>query len=543
MKHIEFDNVEQLREALRKTQTDIISEVEKQQSHDDKKTIDGIIDGKDGQPTKSENDVVYAKEGYNNIFKHIIFFTNDKNPDNNKTLKNLYEAQKNIKQHGEGVVPKLHIFIADEVSVDELDNERLRIYDSDDEFVIDEESNADTLVFNRLGAIGEDNCEHVVTLLQDRGFLVLNPIKGSKLACDKYDSACLFTKGDIPQPRYALMTRDIFYDKKMFKKAMNDVCDDWDDEMDCEFVVKILDGHGGTGVALIPNKLLNAIFQMLFAIDSDRKFLIQHKEEADGGDIRVHVLTLRNKQVILAAMKRVKISKDFRSNVSLGATAEPVKLTPEQEQIALKTARLSTLPWCAVDIMPLVKDSNKEIGDNVVLEINASPGTDGISDVLDYNFINVLLNELDSPHEFMLQTKVSGFIESATIDFGKNPTNVLAKLDTGNGAQASHIEVGEYKREGDRVSFEFNGKKYEFDVIGTSVAIVGDKKYERPIICVPSLKLGKRVLTDVHMAIVQKRDKSTNMLINRDVLSKFGYAVSSADKHLLSAEMEKIKIL
>ena len=45
------------------------------------------------------------------------------------------------------------------------------------------------------------------------------------------------------------------------------------------------------------------------------------------------------------------------------------------------------MPWCAVDIMPLVKGSNKEIGDNVVLEINASPGTDGISEVIKENLL------------------------------------------------------------------------------------------------------------------------------------------------------------
>ena len=63
-------------------------------------------------------------------------------------------------------------------------------------------------------------------------------------------------------------------------------------------------------------------------------------------------------------MKRKKIGGDFRSNVSLGATAEKVELTPEQEEIALKVAKISGMPWCAVDIMPLVKGSNPEIGDN-----------------------------------------------------------------------------------------------------------------------------------------------------------------------------------
>lgn len=508
-------------------------DINKEQEADDEKNVDDKLE------------VIYAAEGYGNIFKHIIMFTNNRDPKDNKTLNNIYEAIENIKKQGkDAVVPKLHVFVAEETNIEELEDGTIKIQDSKGEFVIEDESNSDTVIFNRLGAIGEDACEAGVQKLQDRGFLVLNPIKGSKLACDKYNTAVLLKKGGIPQPNFALMTKDILYDKKLYKNAMKDIYPDWDeDKEDLTFVVKILDGHGGTGVMLLDNKKMKAVLQCIFAIDPDRKLIIQKKEEADGGDIRVHVLTLRKKQVILAAMKRVKITKDFRSNVSLGATAEPVKLTPEQEQIALKTAKLSTLPWCAVDIMPLVKDSNKEIGDNVVLEINASPGTEGISEVLDYNFINILLNELDNPQEFMLQTKIAGFIESATVDFGKNPVEVLAKLDTGNGAKASHIEVGDYDRDSENVSFSFNGKKYTFEIIDESVAVVGNSKIKRPVVKIPYLKLGRRVLTNVPMAIVKKREKSTNMLINRDLLSKFGYAVSSGDKHLLSKEMEKIQVL
>ena len=508
-------------------------DINKEQEADDEKNVDDKLE------------VIYADEGYGNIFKHIIMFTNNRDPKDNKTLNNIYEAIENIKKQGkDAVVPKLHVFVAEETNIEELEDGTIKIQDSKGEFVIEDESNSDTVIFNRLGAIGEDACEASVQILQDRGFLVLNPIKGSKLACDKYNTAVLLKKGGIPQPNFTLMTKDILYDKKLYKNAMKDIYPDWDeDKEDLTFVVKILDGHGGTGVMLLDNKKMKAVLQCVFAIDPDRKLIIQKKEEADGGDIRVHVLTLRKKQVILAAMKRVKITKDFRSNVSLGATAEPVKLTPEQEQIALKTAKLSTLPWCAVDIMPLVKDSNKEIGDNVVLEINASPGTEGISEVLDYNFINILLNELDNPQEFMLQTKIAGFIESATVDFGKNPVEVLAKLDTGNGAKASHIEVGDYDRDSENVSFSFNGKKYTFEIIDESVAVVGNSKIKRPVVKIPYLKLGRRVLTNVPMAIVKKREKSTNMLINRDLLSKFGYAVSSGDKHLLSKEMEKIQVL
>ena len=507
-------------------------------------------DGKVQQTDKL--DVVYANkkpEKWNNIFKHIIIFTNDRDDENNKTLKNIHEAIEALKKEHCEIIPELHVFVAADVDADDSE-ENITISDDKEKFTISKESNVDTLIFSRLGVQGEDQCEHIVTLLQDRGFLVLNPVRYSALACDKYESACLFKKGNIPQPNFTLMTKDILYDEELYKNAMHDVYPKWDikntdKNEDLGVVVKILDGHGGTGVALIDGKKLYAWLQLVFAINPEQRLLIQKKEEADGGDIRVHVLTLRNKQVILAAMKRIKINNDFRSNVSLGATAEPVKLTPEQEQIALRTAQLSKLPWCAVDIMPLVKGSNKELGDNVVLEINASPGTAGITDVMKENFINILLNELNDPSEFMLQDKTAGFIESANIRFDdKFNMDFLAKLDTGNSTKASTLEVGEFSDDGKYVEFSLNGKKMKFEKIDKSIALAGEQKYERPVIKVPEITLGLRKVTNVPLAITKNREgKTTNLLLNRDVLSKFGYVVHPAISHILTKEMEKVKIL
>lgn len=501
---------------------------------------------------KEKLPVEYANQKeVSNIFKHIIVFTNDRDPKGNKTLKNIYDAIDAFKK-AKTVVPEVHVFIAADVESKE-DESEIKITDGDETFVIDEQNNTDTLVFSRLGVQDEYDCEHAVKLLQDRGFLVLNPVQYSALACNKYETAVLLQKGGIPQPNFTLMTKDILYDEKLFNQAMHAVYKDWNDKdpdknEDKDLVIKILDGHGGTGVMLENGKRFIAVLQAIFAIDPERELIIQKKEEADGGDIRVHVLTLNNRQVILACMKRVKLGGDFRSNVSLGATAEPVKLTPEQEQIALKTAKLSKMPWCAVDIMPLVKGSNPEIGDNVVLEINASPGTDGISDVIKENFICVLINQLNDPGEFYLQDKTAGYMESVDVKWEDgNIKTYLAKLDTGNGTKASCIEVGEYEESGNKVTFTVEGKQYTFDIVDHSIAGTGSedahKTAKRPIIKIPQIKVGLRCVNNAKMAIVKQRDKSTNILLNRDLLSELGYVVSSRQAHILTPEMEKIKIV
>lgn len=533
-----FDSVEELQDYIRKETKQALKE-----------NLELLQEKSEPIKTKDRLEVVYAEhKDYKNIFKNIIVFTNNRDSDKNKTLKNIEEAIDNLKKAKCKVIPKLYTFVSDELTYSTDDSGILTITDGDLTLDFTTISNVDTLVFSRLGVQGRDNCEHVVSLLQDRGFLVLNPVRYSELASNKYDTAVLLRKGEIPQPRFCSMTKSILYDEEQYLESMRDVYPEWskdpDKNEDFKLVCKILDGHGGTGVFMTDGKKLNAILQTIFAVDPERQLIIQRKEEGDGGDIRVHVLTLRDEQKILACMKRQQLGGDFRSNVSLGAEAIKVELTEEQEQIALKAAKISRLPWCAVDIMPLKKGSNKEVGDNVVLELNASPGTDGISEVIGFNFINVLLNELDDPKKFYLQDKVAGFLETVDIAMVDSSASLLAKLDTGNGAVASHLEVGDYEEKDGKVTFKFNGKSITMKVIGHSKAVTGTQEHNRPIVVAKSISLGMRKQYDIPIAIVRSRDgKSSNVLINRELLSWLGYVVSPSQTHILTPEMEKVKII
>lgn len=533
-----FDSVEELQDYIRKETKQALKE-----------NLELLQEKSKPIKTKDRLEVVYAEhKDYKNIFKNIIVFTNNRDSDKNKTLKNIEDAIDNLKKAKCKIIPKLYTFVSDELTYSTDDSGILTITDGDLTLDFKTISNVDTLVFSRLGVQGRDNCEHVVSLLQDRGFLVLNPVRYSELASNKYDTAVLLRKGEIPQPRFCSMTKSILYDEEQYLESMRDVYPEWskdpDKNEDFKLVCKILDGHGGTGVFMTDGKKLNAILQTIFAVDPERQLIIQRKEEGDGGDIRVHVLTLRDEQKILACMKRQQLGGDFRSNVSLGAEAIKVELTDEQEQIALKAAKISRLPWCAVDIMPLKKGSNKEVGDNVVLELNASPGTDGISEVIGFNFINVLLNELDDPKKFYLQDKVAGFLETVDIAMVDSSASLLAKLDTGNGAVASHLEVGDYEEKDGKVTFKFNGKSITMKVIGHSKAVTGTQEHNRPIVVAKSISLGMRKQYDIPIAIVRSRDgKSSNVLINRELLSWLGYVVSPSQTHILTPEMEKVKII
>lgn len=486
----------------------------------------------------SETNLSGKEESKPYFFENIIFFTNDRDPKNNKTLKNLQEAL-------EGTNVKLVTFVAEEVTYKATDK-FIKISDTKTKFTVDKQSNVDTIVISRLGVLDSEECIECVKELQDWGLFIMNPVQSAKKASNKYQTAVLLERYKLPQPRFALLGKDDLKDgqktlDKKLKKIYPDLGKDEEKDKDKEYVVKLLSGHGGTGVFMCTGKTILAILQAMFAVDEELELLLQKKEEIDGGDLRIHVLTTRTQQYILAAMKRKKIAKDFRSNVSLGATAEKVELTEEQKEIALKVAKVSGLPWVGVDIAPLVEGSNPEIGDNIVLEYNSSAGSSGISEVIDKNFMKVLLDNVNDINELVLAPKSVGYIEDVTFyfeDTNSDGIKIEAKLDSGNGAKASTIGCESLNEDGDWILAKIEGKEYKFKKHGQSKAIVGQVTEPRTTVIIPCIQIGTRKLLDVEFALVDNRNKKQKILLNRDVMSKMGLVINPAKKHALDDEFK-----
>ena len=51
-----------------------------------------------------------------------------------------------------------------------------------------------------------------------------------------------------------------------------------------------------------------------------------------------------------------------------------------------------------------------------------------------------------------------------------------------------------------------------------------------------------RKLINVEVALVDNRNKSTNVLLNRDIISRLGYVINCNDKFILTPENDKLKI-
>ena len=133
------------------------------------------------------------------------------------------------------------------------------------------------------------------------------------------------------------------------------------------FVIKLLEGTQGRGVVL--TETMDAAISVIETMKKiDANILVQEFiSEANGQDIRAIVVGDK----VVASMKRTAKPGEFRSNVHLGGKAENYKITPQEEESAVRAAKVLGLHVAGVDLI------QSERGP-LVLEVNSSPGLEGI---------------------------------------------------------------------------------------------------------------------------------------------------------------------
>jgi len=135
-------------------------------------------------------------------------------------------------------------------------------------------------------------------------------------------------------------------------------------------VIKLLEGTQGIGVVLAETqKASESVIEGFMGVQTD--ILIQeYVKEAKGSDIRC--FCIGNK--VVAAMKRQGAPGEFRSNLHRGGSAELVKITPKERATAVQAAKIMGLNVCGVDLL-------RSDDGPVVMEVNSSPGLEGIEGV------------------------------------------------------------------------------------------------------------------------------------------------------------------
>jgi len=201
--------------------------------------------------------------------------------------------------------------------------------------------------------------------LEFRGYFLLNPFVCNSICGSKYLTDVYLRQAGLRTPKTVRITHSED-SERAFKELKSDF----------PIILKLSQGtQTGIGVVKIDNmRTLHTTVQMMMMLDKKIPLLVQEFIELEY-DIRAMVLH----DEVIGVMKRNVIKGiDFRSNVSLGAESEKMKLTELEKEDAIKASKAVGGILTGVDLIPS-KDREKE--SPYVLEVNANPGFIGIEKI------------------------------------------------------------------------------------------------------------------------------------------------------------------
>jgi ribosomal protein S6--L-glutamate ligase len=146
----------------------------------------------------------------------------------------------------------------------------------------------------------------------------------------------------------------------------------------------LLEGTQGIGVVLAEtNKAAESVIEAFRSLKEN--ILVQEFiQEADGADIRCFVIGDK----VVAAMKRQGKEGEFRSNLHRGGNASIARLTPAERATAIRAARIMGLNVAGVDLL-------RSNHGPVVMEVNSSPGLEGIETATEKNVAGMIIEFIE----------------------------------------------------------------------------------------------------------------------------------------------------
>lgn len=212
----------------------------------------------------------------------------------------------------------------------------------------------------------------VARQFKSTGAFVLNDSVSISRSRDKLRSLQLLSNSGIPMPTTG------------FANSPVDTADIIKMVGGAPLIIKLLEGTQGRGVVLAEtNKASESVINAFKSLKAN--ILVQEFiKEADGKDIRCFVV---NNKVVGSIQRQAK-EGEYRANLHLGGVASSVKITAEERKIAVKAAKTMGLAVAGVDIIRS-HDGPK------VLEINSSPGLQGIEEITGKNVAGLMIEAIE----------------------------------------------------------------------------------------------------------------------------------------------------
>tara|TARA_B100000745_G_C20123445_1_gene384721 strand:- start:68 stop:1456 length:1389 start_codon:yes stop_codon:yes gene_type:complete len=389
-----------------------------------------------------------------------------------------------------------------------------RVHNSDDKkgFVVD---SSDTLAIVRGSITRKDSWLDFLSQLEKGGIAVVNSRSCVNTCADKYRTYLRLLDYGITQPRTVLIPN-----KDLVEQAVENL------DSDYPMIMKTLRGSKGVGVLFIESeRSLDSIVQLTYKTDEDSDLLLQEYIKTDH-DVRVLVLGGK----VMAAMRRDVIEGDFRSNFSMGGVVKKYNLTELEVEQCILAAKAVNGVWVAVDFIP---SKNREKQPPFIIEVNSSPGTEGIEKATEGNLVKQIIQHFEDPKNRWSVPTECGYREVVNIKpFGE----LIAKMDTGNSGEPV-IHAEKIKVSGNKVTWTLLGKTITSDIIRTQkIKVGGQRDYteDRYVVSLDVEFLG-HIYEDTEFTL-DDREERTPILFDREFMNRLNLMINPNRKYVVTTK-------
>ena len=387
-----------------------------------------------------------------------------------------------------------------------------KIYNADDSEGF-EISSSDTVAIVRGSVRLKKSYLDLLSRLEKIGVCMVNSRETIEISADKYRTYVKLQDFGLTQPKTVLIPNEDTWEQAL-------------ESLDSKFpiIMKTLEGSKGVGVLFIESeRQIESLVQLLYNQNENVDLLIQEYIKTDG-DVRVIVLGGK----IIASMKRDLVEGDFRSNVSQGAKVKEYPLTELEVEECLLAAKAIDGSWTAVDFIPSKNPKKKS---PYILEVNHSPGTEGIEKATGKNIVKEVIDFYsNSDNRYAVPTQC-GWEEIVTIKpFG----DLVAKFDTGN-ARYSVLHAEDVEVNGKKIIFTHGGKTITTKLVGDYVSITGGGEDKRYLVDL-DFEFAGSSYGKITFGLDNRDDFNTDVLLNRKTMRMLNVMVNPQRKYIVTTK-------
>ena len=463
----------------------------------------------------------------NNKVLNFVSFLNESKTDGIKVIVltgNVKgsKTSESFKEECEKMGAECHVVDVNEAVLEAVYNGHLIKMDGE-QILIDPNS---TVIVPRRGVLENSHTKQILLSLEEARYFTVNSLESMEVCENKFITSKIMEEHGLPVPKYALVPNEDALDRAL-------------EEIGGKFpvIMKLLSGTQGIGVSIVDSYAsLKSVYQTIRKLDDTNEILIQEKIDSKS-DLRIQVITkkidplnpTKDNCIILGSMKRDAVDKDFRTNYSLGGSVSKYEIDDELVDIACRAANAVGCHWCGVDIM--IDSKTKK---PYILEVNSSPGTEGISKAIGKPIVEDVLDYILNKDNWSQSDLEIGYLETLTVPgIGR----MVAKFDSGNGARSCTLHADEVEELDGKLVWKVGKKKFVNEIIGYSDAEVGRDVHTRPVIEI-DLVFNNVTVPKVKVSPVDRTEKSTPFLANRAFMRKLGLVVNPDKAFVVSGELE-----